>query len=106
MTKRNFIIMVLLVCFQSCSKKAVPEKEKDIPLKTVVTLKHPKKIVVFKKRQKTPTPNQIFVEERAAKKTADGRHYYDLEGNRYWRNKKDGMYYLYYKGMFEDSNFQ
>jgi hypothetical protein len=95
-----------MVCFQSCSKKAVPEKEKVPPLTSVVTYKHPKKIIVLKKRHITPTPNQIFVEEKAAKKTADGRHYYDLEGNRYWRNKKDGMYYLYYKGMFEDSNFQ
>jgi hypothetical protein len=55
---------------------------------------------------KTAVPKSIVVNDAAAKKTVNGRYYYDLEGKRYWRNKKDGKYYLYYKGMFDNKDFQ
>ncbi len=65
-----------------------------------------KKTAVYNAPIKTPAPKSITVNDKAATQTADGRYYYDLEGKRYWRNKKDGKYYLYYKGMFENKNFQ
>jgi hypothetical protein len=60
----------------------------------------------YKTPVKTAVPKSIVVSDAAAKKTVNGRYYYDLEGKRYWRSKKDGKYYLYYKGMFENKDFQ
>lgn len=48
----------------------------------------------------------ITVNDSAASKTFDGRLYYDLEGHRYWRNKKDGKYYLYSKSMQGNADFK
>jgi len=42
----------------------------------------------------TSTPKFIIVDDRSAKSTADGKLYYDLGGYRYWKNNKDGKYYL------------
>jgi hypothetical protein len=41
-----------------------------------------------------------------AMKAVNGRYYYDLQGKRYWRNNRDGKYYLYYKDMFDNKDFQ
>ena len=56
--------------------------------------------------RKTPAPKMISVNDAVAKKAVDGRLYYDLEGHRYWRNKKDGKYYKYFKGMHDDPAFK
>ncbi|MBK8711529.1 MAG: hypothetical protein IPL97_06630 [Niastella sp.] len=91
----KYILAILLVAFViSCSKKTVPVKTEE-PAKPVVV-----------KPIKTPVPKVIAVNDSAAKKSTEGRLYYDLEGKRYWKNNKDGKYYLYYKGMFENKNFQ
>jgi len=87
----------LLLIISACSKKSVPSKEET----TAAETKKPAVKII-----KTPTPKSIVVNEAAAKKTVDGKYYYDLEGKRYWRNKKDGKYYLYYKGMFDNKDFQ
>lgn len=91
-------IVLLIVLLSACSKKSVPSKEE--------TSAETKPAVVYKAPVKTPTPKSIVVNEAAAKKTVDGKYYYDLEGKRYWRSKKDGKYYLYYKGMFNNPDFQ
>ncbi|HQV44131.1 MAG TPA: hypothetical protein PLA89_02195 [Ferruginibacter sp.] len=41
-----------------------------------------------------------------AKKSADGRLYYDLEGKRYWKNYKNGKYYLFNKKMYGNPEFK
>ncbi len=85
------------------SKKTVPTTEESTTSTTPTETKTaaaPKPII------KTPTPKSIVVNDAAAKTSANGRRYYDLEGKRYWRNKKDGKYYLYYKGMFDNKDFQ
>jgi hypothetical protein len=61
---------------------------------------------VYKPPIKTATPKVIVVKNKVATKKVNGLYYYDLEGKLYWRNKRDGKYYLYYKGMFEHAEFQ
>jgi hypothetical protein len=58
--------------------------------------------------KKTPyvAPKVIAVNDSVAKKSIDGRLYYDLLGYRYWRNYNDGKYYLFNKSMFTDSAFK
>ena len=55
---------------------------------------------------KVATPKVIIVNDRTASKTVDGRLYYDLEGNRYWRNYDDGKYYLFNQSMYTDKAFK
>lgn len=61
--------------------------------------------VVKKAVVKTAVPKVIVVNDSAAKRSVDGRYYYDLEGRRYWRNNRDGKYYLYYRGIFDNPDF-
>lgn len=99
---------------QSCSRKTTPSKSEaakaEEAAKTEEAAKGEaeveKKAPVIKPIVKTAIPKMITVNDRAAKKTVSGRYYYDLEGKRYWRNNKDGKYYLYYKGMFDNKDFQ
>jgi hypothetical protein len=102
MKKYISLFFIGFMMLQSCSRKTVPTateevKTTDVPLK---------KVNVYKPPVKTPVPKMIVVNDKAATKTLEGRYYYDLEGKRYWRNKADGKYYLYYKGIFENKNFQ
>ncbi len=95
----------MLFLFTGCNRKTNPEtnsgryvlgaNNKPVAVKTV----KPKKI-------KTAIPKVIVVNDAVASKTFDGKYYYDLEGRRYWRNKKDGKYYLYNKSMATDPNFK
>ena len=80
-----------------CSKRSTPEKSGTEAVAV-------KKSVVPK--IKTPTPKVIVVNDSIAQKTFDGRYYYDLGGKRYWRNNKDGKYYLYNKGMLTNEAFK
>lgn len=93
------IILPALIFIISCSRKVhtvtLPAGTKKSETKTVA-----------KKTVKTPPPKVITVDDRAAKKTPDGRLYYDLEGKRYWRNYDDGKYYLFSKAMYNDPAFK
>jgi hypothetical protein len=51
-------------------------------------------------------PKVIIVNDKYAKRSVDGRYYYDLEGHRYWRNNRDGKYYLFHKSMFDKEDFK
>ncbi|RYY50177.1 MAG: hypothetical protein EOO06_04615 [Chitinophagaceae bacterium] len=107
--KRIASLVILCSCLMlaSCSKKSVPNKEEAAAeAKAAATAAEAAKKPVVRAPVKTPTPKAIVVNDIAAKKTTDGRYYYDLEGKRYWRSKKDGKYYLYYKGMFDNKDFQ
>ncbi|MBK6380069.1 MAG: hypothetical protein IPF72_10235 [Chitinophagaceae bacterium] len=55
---------------------------------------------------KTAVPKVIIVNDKIAKRSVDGRYYYDLEGRRYWRNNRDGKYYLFNKSMFDNPDFK
>ena len=104
--KKNLPLLFVLIfalIIQGCSRRAVPIKPEDA---VVISKKEEEVVRKPAPAVKTPVPKSIVVNDKAATKTVNGRYYYDLEGKRYWRSKKDGKYYLYYKGMFDNKDFQ
>jgi len=91
-------------------KKTVQKSESLDTVTTVITKPDTVSTVVVPrppvKKTVEPTPKVITVSDVAARKTIDGRLYYDLMGHRYWRNNKDGKYYLYNKSMQTDPAFK
>ena len=83
-----------MTVLNSCSKK-------NHPSETAAETKTVKRTTV-----KTAVPKVIIVNDKYAKRSVDGRYYYDLEGHRYWRNNKDGKYYLFHKSMFDNEDFK
>jgi hypothetical protein len=83
----------------SCSKKSTPST-------TSVPAAEIKKAPAAPKKIKAPVPKVIVVNDLAAQKTVDGRYYYDLNGKRYWRNNRDGKYYLFNKSMYNNDDFK
>jgi len=113
-----FLCAVAVILF-SCSKKTQPTapviETRETPATpatdTVAIEKKADSVAVVKKapvkRKAAPAiPKVIAVNDQAAKKSVDGRLYYDLQGHRYWRNYKDGKYYLYNKSMNTDEAFK
>lgn len=95
------VFLILTVLTISCSKKHIPEtNEKPASEKPV------SKVPLIIKTKPTPTPKVITVNDAIAKKSVDGRLFYDLQKRRYWKNYKDGKYYLFFKGMYEDPAFK
>ena len=98
---------ILLVTAYSCSRRhtaeRTPETTMTLPAKTdsVVVKKHN-----FTPKKKDIIPPSIVVNDKAAKKAVDGRLYYDLLGNRYWKNYKDGKYYLFNQKMYDNPAFK
>ncbi len=94
-----FAVIAVMIFGVGCSKKEHPQSAsaagKTTENKTVV-----------RKVEKMPVPKVITVDDRAAKRTPDGRLYYDFDGRRYWRNYNDGKYYLYNKKMYNDPAFK
>ena len=104
MSKKNlYTVCVLLMLLFSCSKKIHPSRtENNVPI--VKTDSVAKKTV--KPKPKEPIPKVIVVNDKAAHQSIDGRYYYDLLGHRYWKNFKDGKYYLFNKSMYNNNNFK
>ena len=103
MNKALFVIMAFLAAciIAGCSKKSHPataaaNTPDSVSVKPV---KRPPAI-------KTAVPKVIIVNDKVAKRSLDGRYYYDLEGHRYWRNNRDGKYYLFNKSMFDNPDFK
>lgn len=112
---KHIIIIVIFFSFilmQACRRKTIPEvthtatPPSSTKVADSIAIAAAKAKMGYKTPVKTPVPKSIVVNDAAAKKTVNNRYYYDLEGKRYWRNKKDGKYYLYYKGMFDNKDFQ
>jgi hypothetical protein len=119
------IIIPLLAMLAGCSKKTTPTRTtQETPVSITIpdtstivsdtvavamvktdTVAAVKKAPI-KRKVKEPVPKVISVNDAAAKKSVDGRFYYDLQGHRYWRNNKDGKYYLYNKSMNSDPDFK
>lgn len=96
-----FMIFLIFTGAVGCSKKTYPAVY-DAPVNA-----EPAKVKTVKRATiKTALPKVIAVNGKAAKKSVDGRYYYDLEGHRYWRNNRDGKYYLFHKSMFENPDFK
>lgn len=90
-----FITFLTLAVVNGCSKRTNPATTATEPAKPS------KKATV-----KTAVPKVIVVNDKVAKRSVDGRYYYDLEGRRYWRNNRDGKYYLFHKSMFDNPDFK
>lgn len=99
MLRPSFLVtaaFLILVAVSSCNRKAHPgNTEANTETKAV---KAP--------TVKTAVPKVITVNDKYAKRSVDGRYYYDLEGHRYWRNNRDGKYYLFNKSMFDNEDFK
>ena len=99
---KNLIrLSIIAIAMIGCSKKTIPTSSTKEEVKTEAIVTKPKVVKI-----KTPTPFSIVVNDAAAKKAVDGRMYYDLDGKRYWKNFKDGKYYLYNKSMHSNPDFK
>ena len=106
----GFLWILFLI---SCSKKTHPAKTPgiteitaDTPAENPKTDSAVKKEPVIKAKPKASFPKVISVNDSAARKSVDGRYYYDVMGHRYWRNNKDGKYYLFDKSMYKNDEFK
>lgn len=107
MIRRIIFIVAFLISLLifSCSRKTHPAKtSSETTTKKNDTTSATKMVV--KKRPKAVFPKVIVVNDSAASKSVDGRLYYDVMGHRYWRNYKDGKYYLFNKSMYNNPDFK
>ena len=77
-----FFILITMLAY-SCRRKHVPSKTSEtssLPVKNDSVIIRKK---IFKPRQKDIIPNAIIVNDKVARKSVDGRLYYDLLGHRY-----------------------
>lgn len=120
MKKTGFILCAIAFLYiVSCSKKSHPSKNASIIYKEEAVSKKspetnpsvnlptlPPEKPLSSKKEKKLFPEAIFVNDAAARKSVDGRLYYDVEGHRYWKNYKDGKYYLFNKSMYKNPDFK
>ena len=102
MIRKCLCLLFIMVVLYSCSKKAHPSTGKPTGENTdTIAVKK-----AVRRKPKEPVPKVISVSDSGAHKTVDGRYYYDLQGHRYWRNNKDGKYYLFNKSMYTNEDFK
>ncbi|MGN6541630.1 MAG: hypothetical protein ACTHKY_12555 [Ginsengibacter sp.] len=127
MYKKSLLIIIAFIGFMlnSCSKKVHPSKTATVvPAKSNTSSEVKKTVIavppaetkkadsaetpkpVIKPKPKTEFPKVITVNDEAASKSVDGRLYYDVMGHRYWKNFKDGKYYLFDKSMYNNPDFK
>ena len=124
MTPKVYPFLICIACLailNSCSKKIQPTKTSEqtvtvtdtavVKTDTIQIVEKKTDSVVVKKepvkrKPKATIPKVIVVNDKVARKSVDGRLYYDLQGHRYWRSNKDGKYYLYNKSMNTDDAFK
>ena len=82
--------------------KPVPEAKKADTVTVAAATEKP----VEKEKPKSDFPKVITVTDGAASKSVDGRLFYDVLGHRYWKNYKDGKYYLFDKSMYNNPDFR
>lgn len=120
LVKHYIIILFMFTAFASCSRKTLPSRSPEIIYNNApaairnesTTIEERPEIIVNEIKKATPAnpasdfPKTIFVDDKAAIKSVDGRLYYDVKGHRYWKNYKDGKYYLYNKSMYNNPDFR
>ncbi len=106
--QRVATVCVFAILLFSCSRKTTPSGSGSASTGVVKEDAAVKKTTASPvlKKVKTPVPKVISLNDAAARKSADGRLYYDLEGRRYWKNYKDGKYYLFNKHMYGNPDFK
>jgi hypothetical protein len=103
---------VIALTLYSCSKKTIPQPTHTGSMSTTTTTRKvdtvaAKKVLVKAKPvARSAAPKVVILQDKYAKRSVDGRLYYDLQGHRYWRSNKDGKYYLYNKSMHTDEAFK
>lgn len=107
MIKKYLTLAFAITLLYSCRRRHTPERTPE----TTMTLPTKTDSVVVKKHNFTPKkkdiiPPTIVVNDAAAKKAVDGRLYYDLLGHRYWKNYKNGKYYLFNQKMYANPAFK
>ena len=111
------LTILSVVLLTSCSRKTVPAETTPVAASTgsattnttapeVMPAPNTKAVSAReystgKRKVSGSTPNVIVVSDAKAKSTLDGKLYYDLGGHRYWKNNKDGKYYL--DGIFTET---
>lgn len=107
------IAIATIMALQACNRKTVPGRteEKSNAVKSAdAEVKKADSMAVIrravKRKAATVAPKVIVVNDQYAKKSVDGRYYYDLQGHRYWKNNKDGKYYIFNKSMTTDPAFK
>ena len=108
MYKPSLFVIVICILFLilGCSKKHNPGKTVE---NNSVTANNTDSIDVkkiIKPKRKEPVAKIISVNDNVAHKSVDGRLYYDLLGHRYWKNYKDGKYYLFNQAMYDNADFK
>lgn len=107
MPRLNLVTISLFISLLifGCSKKHHPGRtvENSGTVKRSDSLTAKK---LNKPKLKTATPKVIVVNDNVASKSVDGRLYYDLLGHRYWKNYKDGKYYLFNQSMYNNDAFK
>ena len=111
MNKLFLLIIIFLsaILLNSCSKKSHPSRttaDSEKKSTKTETVKTPAVVKKEAKKTKAVFPKVITVNDSAAHKSVDGRMYYDVMGHRYWRNNKDGKYYLFNKSMYNNPDFK
>lgn len=113
-----FKVKLLIAAFifgllmNSCHKKNYPSRtpESNVGNTSSSNTITPDSAVVtkpaIKRKPKVPVAKVITVDDNAAHKSVDGRLYYDVMGRRYWKNYKDGKYYLFNQSMYNDPAFK
>lgn len=100
-------IFICVMLLAACSKKHQPQTEiPTVSLGDSVAVKPVVKKTYKAPVNKRPVATVLTVNDKGAKKSVDGRLYYDLKGYRYWRNYDDGKYYLFNSTMFNDPAFK
>lgn len=89
-------VIVITISFTACSRKIHPEEENKTSIEKTAIAPKPK----------ATFPRVISVNDSAASKSVDGRLYYDVMGHRYWKNYRNGKYYLFNKSMYTNSAFK
>jgi hypothetical protein len=99
-----FLCALFVMVLYSCSRRSHPAKTSPEVVTTTIDSAAVTKPVI-KKKEKVVIPKVIVVNDSAAHKSVDGRYYYDMLGHRYWKNNKDGKYYLFNKSMYNNPDF-
>jgi len=96
----NIVVTALLLMMvgSGCNRKSHPTVSNTPAVETPATPNT--------KPVRRSVPKVITVNDKAAKRSLDGRYYYDLQGHRYWRNNRDGKYYLFHQSMFDNPDFK
>lgn len=107
MARRLILIatFLMMLFIYSCSRRTHPARTTS-DTTTGNTASSSATTEAVKKKARVPVARVIVVNDSAARKSVDGRLYYDVMGHRYWRNNKDGKYYLFNKSMYTNPDFK